>query len=181
VENAWSSGSWQRDKKSVAMAAETYLLDSSALLTLIEDEPGAACVEPILREQPVIITWMSLLEVYYISQQERGMAVAEQRHALLKVLPVTIIWHIEEPLLLTTARLKAKYHLLLADTIIAACAIRQNATILHKDPHFEALAGQVVLEALPYKSDLKLPLTPRCFNLKYNQIYTPSLYLYLLF
>lgn len=134
------------------MTAETYLLDTSALLTLIEDETGAARVEQILREQPVIITWMSLLEVYYITQQERGIAEAERRYALLKVLPVTMIWHIDEPLLLTAARLKAKYRLSLADTIIAACAIRQNATILHKDPQFEALAGQVALEALSYKN-----------------------------
>jgi len=40
----------------------------------------------------------------------------------------------------------------LADTIIAACAMQQNAVLLHKDPQFEALAGQVGLEALPYKN-----------------------------
>jgi predicted nucleic acid-binding protein len=129
-----------------------YLLDTSALLTLIEDEAGAARVEEILHEQPVVISWMSLLEVYYITQQERGVAEAEQRYALLKALPVTLLWTIDEPTLLTAARLKARHRLSLADTLIAACAIQQRATLLHKDPQFEALAGQLSLEALPYKN-----------------------------
>ncbi len=133
------------------MTDETYLLDTSAILTLIEDEIGAERVEYILRERPVIITWLSLLEVYYITLQERGDVEAERRYALLKVLPVTFIWNIDEPTLLTAARLKAVRRLSLADTLIAACAIQQKAILLHKDPEFEALAGQVGLEALPYK------------------------------
>ena len=43
------------------------------------------------------------------------------------------------------------HHLSLADAIIAAFAIQQGAILLHKDPEFEALTGQVSLEALPYK------------------------------
>lgn len=134
------------------MSSETYLLDTSAILTLIEDEAGAERVEQVFREQPIIMTWVSLLEVSYITQQERGPAEAERRYALLKVLPVTFIWGIDEPTLLTAARLKANYRLSLADTLIAACAMQQNAIILHKDPQFEALSGQVGLEALPYKN-----------------------------
>jgi predicted nucleic acid-binding protein len=54
---------------------------------------------------------------------------------------------------LTAARLKATYHISLADAIVASFAIRQKAVILHKDPEFEALASQVSLEGLPYKGD----------------------------
>jgi len=129
-----------------------YLLDTSALFTLIEDEAGATRVEQVLREQPVLITWVSLLEVHYITQQERGIAEAEQRYALLKTLPVTLLWTIEEPVLLIAARLKAAYRLSFADTIVAAWAVYQKATLLHKDPQFDALAGQMSLEALPYKT-----------------------------
>ena len=129
-----------------------YLLDTSAILTLIEDEAGATRVEQMLREQSAMITWVSLLEVHYITQQERGLAEAEQRYALLKTLPVTLFWSIEEPVLLIAARLKAAHRLSFADTIVAAWAIYQKATLLHKDPQFEALVGQVSLEALPYKT-----------------------------
>ena len=134
------------------MSNVRYVLDTSALLTLIEDEPGAVRVEQVLRSENVLIPWMCSLEVVYITQQERGVAEAERRYALLKALPVTHLWELEEALLLMAARLKASYRLSLADTIIAACAIRERAILLHKDPQYDALSGHVQLENLPYKS-----------------------------
>lgn len=134
------------------MSNVRYVLDTSALLTLIEDEPGAARVEQVLRSEIVLIPWMCSFEVVYITQQERGVAEAERRYALLKALPVTHLWELEEALLLTAARLKATYRLALADTLIAACAIRERAILLHKDPQYDALSGQLQLENLPYKS-----------------------------
>jgi predicted nucleic acid-binding protein len=130
---------------------ERYLLDTSALLTLIEDEAGAEQVEQVLTKGQVWLPWLVLLETYYITQQERGQAEADRRYALIKQLPATILWEMGEPTLLTAARLKAAYRLSLADAIIAAFAIQQDAILLHKDPEFEALADQVTLEALPYK------------------------------
>jgi ribonuclease VapC len=70
----------------------------------------------------------------------------------MKRLPATILWEADEPILLTAARLKATFHLSLADAIIAAFAIRHDATLVHKDPEYEALAGLVKLESLPYKT-----------------------------
>lgn len=52
-------------------------------------------------------------------------------------------------------RVKASHRLSLADAIIAAFALRQNAVLVHKDPEYEALAGEVELEALPYKPKQK--------------------------
>ncbi|MGQ9682189.1 MAG: PIN domain-containing protein [Anaerolineae bacterium] len=133
------------------MSARRYLLDTSAILTLIEDEDGAPRVEQVLREQDTFVAWTSLLEVYDITRRERGSAEAEQRYALLKALTVTLLWAVDEPTLLLAGRLKADHHVSLADAIIAAHARQQEAVILHKDPEFEALAGLVELEALPYK------------------------------
>jgi predicted nucleic acid-binding protein len=109
-------------------------------------------VEGVLRQAEVWLPWLVLLETRYITQQEQGEAEADIRYAMIKQLPVTIIWDIDEPTLLTAARLKATYQLSLADSIIAAFAIRQDATLLHKDPEFEVLTDQVLLEALPYKT-----------------------------
>jgi predicted nucleic acid-binding protein len=133
------------------VSLERYLLDTSALLTLIEDEAGAERVEEVLTEGEVSLPWLVLLEAYHVSLQERGQAEADRRYALAKQLPATIMWETDEPALLTAARLKAAYHLSLADAIIAAFAIQEKAILLHKDPEFEALTGQVSLEALPYK------------------------------
>src|SRR5437773_11203063 len=91
------------------MTPKSVLLDTSALLTLIEDEAGAARVEQVLRDGAAIIVWISLLEVVYVTQQERGVPEAERGYALLKVLPVTLLWIREERILLTAARSKRGY------------------------------------------------------------------------
>jgi len=100
-------------------------------------------VDQVLRTEQVWIPWIVLLEVNYITRQERGEAEADRRYALMKLLPVTILWDMDEPTLLTAARLKASHRLSLADAIIAACALQINAVVLHKDPEYEALAGQL--------------------------------------
>ena len=134
------------------MNDDRFLLDTSAILTLIEDETGAERVEQILAQSQVWLPWPVLLEATNITRQEQGEAEAEHRYALMKQLPVTVLWEMDEPTLLTAARLKANNRLSLADAIIAAFAIQYNAILLHKDPEFEAVADQVLLEALPYKT-----------------------------
>lgn len=134
------------------MTPKSVLLDTSALLALIEDEAGATRVEQVLRDGAALIVWTSLLEVVYITQQERGTSEAERRYALLKVLPVTLLWAMDEPILLIAARFKARYRVSFADAIIAAYAAYHQATLLHKDPQFEALASELAIEALPYKT-----------------------------
>jgi len=129
-----------------------YLLDTSALLTLIEDEPGAKRVEEILRGERCFLPWPVLLEVHYVSRQEQGQGEADRRYTFLKQLPRKILWEIDEPTLLTASRLKASHRISLADALIAAFAQRQNATLVHKDPEFEVLKDQMDLESLPYKS-----------------------------
>jgi len=66
------------------VSAAKYLLDTSALLTLIEEEAGADRVEKLLRQATVFITAISLLEVRYISLQEAGLAEADIRYVLFK-------------------------------------------------------------------------------------------------
>jgi predicted nucleic acid-binding protein len=133
------------------VSPERYLLDTSALLTLVEDEAGAERVETVLTQEEGLLPWPVLLEAYYITQQEQSQAEADRRYVLIKQLPATILWEMEEPTLLTAARLKATHCLSLADTIIAALAIRYNAILIHKDPEFETVSGHMSLEALPYK------------------------------
>jgi len=134
------------------MDRKTYLLDTSAIFTLIEDESGSERVEEVLRKEQVFLPFLALMEVHYISRQELGAGEADRRYALMKQLPCKILWQIDEPTVLTAARFKASYRLSLADALIAAFAQRQGAILLHKDPEFEALLEQVELEALPYKT-----------------------------
>lgn len=137
------------------MSKSTCLLDTSAIMTLLEDEEGAARVEDILRHEEVLLPFLTLLETYYITLQEQPMDVADKRHAMLKQLPAMILWNVDEPVLLAAGRLKAAHHLSLADSLIAAFAVRHQAILVHKDPEFDALSEIVQLETLPYKKQEK--------------------------
>ena len=153
-----NSGSDEGQKPSVvAMASKPYLLDTSALLSLIEDEAGADRVEQALKHATTLIPWPVLLETYYISLQEQGQAEADRRIALIKQLEVNILWDMDEMTLLTAGRLKAEHRVSLADAIIAAFAIRRHAVLMHKDPECDALTGLLPMEALPYKSFVDKP------------------------
>ena len=129
-----------------------YLLDTSALLTFIEDEPGSDRVEEVLKDAAILLPWPVLMETYYITLQEKGRAEADRRYALIRQLKTEILWAMDEPILLTAARLKAEHHVSLANAVVAAFAIRNNAVLIHKDPEFDALAGLLPMEALPYKA-----------------------------
>ncbi len=137
------------------MIDEQYLLDTSAIKTWIEDEEGADRVDEILHSHEIIIAWTALMEVYYITWQERGEPIAFQQYAALRQLPVKFLANMDEQMTLRAGNLKAQYRLSFADTIVAAYALQENAVLVHKDPEFEALNGQVKLESLPYKNPLK--------------------------
>ena len=129
-----------------------YLLDTSALLSFIEDEEGADRVEQALKQKDTLVPWPVLLETYYITLQEEGQSEADRRYALIKQLKMNILYDMDEATVLTAARLKALHRVSLADAIIAAFAIRNDAILMHKDPEFEALADLLTMEALPYKT-----------------------------
>ena len=132
-----------------------YLLDTSALMTMLEDEQGADRVQVLLLNEPVLIPFSALLEVYYTTLQKRGEAVAAQRHKFIKQTPASILRNVDEPTLLAAARFKAKYRVSFADSIVAGFAASCDAVLVHKDPEFEPLTGQLKMEALPYKVPAK--------------------------
>jgi predicted nucleic acid-binding protein len=130
------------------MADERFLLDTSALLTLIENGDGAARVEGLLRDGKVLLPWLVLLEVYYLSYQEEGEIKADQRLAMLKQLDLEIMMEAGEEVLLTAGRLRATHPISLADSIIAAFAVQHKAILIHNDPAYQVLAAEVSLECL---------------------------------
>jgi predicted nucleic acid-binding protein len=130
----------------------SYLLDTSALVTLLEDEAGADRVEHVLKQASTLICAVSLLELRYITLQVRTEAEADVRHALLKRSGATILWELDEPIVLKAAGLKAEHSISLADAVIAASAHRHGAILLHKDPEFDGLPDSIKQERLPYKA-----------------------------
>jgi predicted nucleic acid-binding protein len=139
------------------VARKDYVLDTSALFALIEEEDGAERVEEIMRSENAILPWLVLFEVHYITRQERGPGEADRRYAFLKQSPCEVVWQVDESTLLVASRFKASHHLSFADAVIAAIAFRREAVLVHKDPEYDVLADNVKLEALPYKPKGKPP------------------------
>ncbi|MBL8090804.1 MAG: PIN domain-containing protein [Anaerolineales bacterium] len=133
------------------MANKSFVIDTSALMAFIEKEEGAERVRDILRKDTIIIPWLTILETVYISQRELGEEESITRYALIKKLNAKIIWDADEAILLNAARIKANHSLSLADSVIAAIANQQKATLIHKDPEYETLQGVIEMEILPYK------------------------------
>jgi predicted nucleic acid-binding protein len=119
----------------------SFVLDTSALLALRGDEPGADRVETLLSQAKknqcrLLASFMSRMEVLYIVWREEG--EEEARHALRLMDSFDIEWVSCEPNVLEiAARIKAHGKLSVADSWIGATAIAHGATLLHKDPEFE--------------------------------------------
>src|SRR4029453_18871526 len=128
-------------------AIEIYVLDTSAWLTLIEDEAGADSVEELIEkaragEIVLLISFMSFMEVYYITRQERDRNEAQARVDLMAALPGLGV-DSTEALRLLAGGLKAQHRLAVADAWIAALPQERNATLVHKDPEFEQVEATV--------------------------------------
>ena len=117
------------------------LLDTSALLTLRDDEPGAARVEEAL-EQPgrCYACFLSRMEVLYRVWKDEDERAGRLACEQLKALPLQWV-EASEPLLEQAASIKARHSLSLADAWIAAAAQQVGATLMHKDPGFRAIAN----------------------------------------
>lgn len=130
-----------------------FLLDTSALLTLRDDEPGAERVAEVLQSASqgkarCYGCFMSLMEVFYRVWRDENKQAGQLAHQQCLALPIEWL-HSSDSMLSKAAEFKALHSLSLADTWIAACAVEQGATLLHKDPEFKLVA--VVQELLPMK------------------------------
>lgn len=137
-------------------AIDIYVLDTSEWLTLIEDEAGADSVQELLvraraNEVVVLVSFMSFMEVYYITLQERDPVEAQTRVKLMTASPGLRV-DSTEALGVLAGELKAKHRLSVADAWIAALAKERNATLVHKDPEFEQVESAIKVLKLPYKT-----------------------------
>jgi predicted nucleic acid-binding protein len=136
-----------------------YVLDTSALLAYIENEEGTLEIDALLQqaldgETVLYISIVSCIELFYISWQEQGQAIAIERLKLLDDLPVS-----QEPvdnsLTQIIGKIKATRVMSFADCCIAGLAKFKQATLVHKDPEYEQIEGQVKQLKLPYKQKAK--------------------------
>ncbi|MBN2364032.1 PIN domain-containing protein [candidate division WOR-3 bacterium] len=133
-----------------------YVLDTSALFTLIKDEKGSETVDDILtrsrnKKCESFISFISFTEVYYIAWQGKGESAAKELVILLKALPLQCVEPCER-ITLSAGRIKANHRLSVSDAFIAATAHDKKAVLVHKDPGLESVSDFVETLQLPYKN-----------------------------
>jgi len=142
-----------KESASVNKKEANYVLDTSAILSYFLREEDSEKVVNLLNksmnnEVRIFIPFPVVMELYYIVFRASGRNAAEERFAALKMLPVVIDLEILEQYLLIAGSLKAEYPISFADSLIAAYAKKQNATLVHKDPEYLSLDNEIVQQKL---------------------------------
>jgi len=128
-------------------SAKTYVLDANAVLDYVQDGPGAATMERVLREAfrgdaVLMISVINLGEVFYWLWRNKGEKKARQTLDDVTLLPLQII-PVDLPQALKAGELKALHKIPYADGIAAALAVARNATIVTSDRDFEKLGRRI--------------------------------------
>lgn len=144
-----------------------YVLDTSSLLAMLRDEPGAAQVLEVLGsslggevnepaapygddpaastpEAPVYLPFIAVMELEYRAERLWGRYEADRLSALVRAWPVELVessplWRRE------AAAVKAGHRLSLADAWICSLALIQKARLVHRDPEYDAVRGLEVV------------------------------------
>ena len=125
--------------------SKTYVLDANALLDLLSNGPGAERVERLLKAArpatPLLVSAVNWGEVFYISWQRHGEESARQTLADLLQLPIRIV-PVDVPQVLKAGELKAMHKIPYVDSLAAALATLNQATLVTSDRDFEKLGRQ---------------------------------------
>lgn len=119
-----------------------YLLDSSAILAYLLNEPEAARVGAIHRQAS--LPFIALSELYAALWLKLGQAKADEAVAAIREWQLPWLWPREDTVLLA-GRWRAMHRLGLADSFIAALAFLHHATLVTKDSDFQALQPDLKL------------------------------------
>ncbi len=135
-----------------------YVFDTSALLALIENEEGIETIERLLinalnEEDVIFISSVTAIELFYISIQEQGRTIAEERLNLIETLPLKQ-QSLTPNLSKIIGDIKAAKAMSFADCCIAGLAKNKKAVLVHKDPEFEQIEDGITQLKLPYKKKI---------------------------
>ncbi|MFQ6101627.1 MAG: PIN domain-containing protein [Anaerolineae bacterium] len=130
--------------------AETFVLDSFAILALLSKEEGGEKVADLLQRTrkgsiQTLMTWVNVGEVAYIVERRWGIGRVYQVLGNLEATKVEII-PVERELALTAAHIKAGHPLAYADAFAAALALIEKGTLVTGDPEFKLLENSISIQ-----------------------------------
>lgn len=134
---------------------EKYVLDTSAVLTLLQDEAGTEQIVAILSEHIqnkciAMISVLTLVELYYKFNRKYDVATADKIINNIMALKL-IVQDFDQPLVAIAGQFKTTGALSFADACIGALAKNEQAILVHKDPEFAILANFIQQQILPFK------------------------------
>jgi predicted nucleic acid-binding protein len=144
---------WLNIARNLGVASKpVYFLDSFALLAYLNDEPGGARVQEVMklaREHKVrlVMSYINFGEVLYITERHRGLPAAQVVQGLIESTPIELL-DASRDIVLDAAHIKAQYPISYADAFAVAGAIREKAVILTGDPEFETVEQIIKIEWL---------------------------------
>lgn len=134
------------------MTAKTRVLDSYAILALLQGEAGAAHVERVLRSAAdgdrVAMSEINAGEVFYLLRKRLDRPRADALWGAFLALGLDLV-PVDFDLVLDAARVKATRPMSYADCFAVATAQRLDARVVTGDPEFEHAEDLVVVEWLP--------------------------------
>ena len=136
-----------------------HVLDSFALLVLLQKEPGSEDVLRLLREAQtgagrMLMTWVSVGEVAYIIHRRWGQDRVHQVLANLEAAGIAIV-PVGRDLALQATAIKATHAIAFADAVAAALALTEQAVLVTGVPEFGKLEGSLSIHWLPAREPLQ--------------------------
>ena len=135
-----------------------FVLDANALISLLEDRPGAASrvqnliAEASRREIPVLMSAVNWGEVFYVAWRLHGEMHAQGAQAKLQQLPILVV-SADRDRATRAAAIKQRHSLGYADAFAAELAIEQGASLVTSDPEFSRVGKKLSVYALPQHED----------------------------
>lgn len=131
-----------------------YVLDANALLSFIEESPGAVekvrhlLTEALRRHRPLLMSAVNWGEVFYIAWKRHGESKARQTEEQLQHLPI-VVMPADRERATSAGALKQKYGLGYADAFAAELAMERGAWLVTADPEFTKIGKALSLYSLP--------------------------------
>jgi predicted nucleic acid-binding protein len=123
--------------------SKTYVLDASAVLTFVEDGPGAERMQQLLMDArssntALLMSVLNWGEVFYHSWQQRGEESARGLMSDLSQLPIELV-SVDLSHVTKAGELKAVHKIPYVDCVAAALAVLNQAVLVTSDRDFEKL------------------------------------------
>jgi predicted nucleic acid-binding protein len=131
---------------------KTTVLDTSALLALLFDEPGAEKIENLFHQaaeadKPMFISAVNWAEVLYKMHHKRGVQGFDGARHLQHTMPLAVE-PVDRELAEASAALKVKHGLGLADAFAASLAKSKKAELVTADTEFKSVEKEIKINWL---------------------------------